>query len=859
MLSDLVNLDEILHQISFKGKMGSPLKPFEQLMGCMPPSQSHHLPEPYRWLMTDPESPIIDFYPQSFTIDMNGKRWPWEAVVLLPFIDSKRLLDAMGTIDESLLTEGERQRNSVSSTIVLVHDPQHQSESIAGIGTTEGFQDIKENKTRSTPLELSEWSLTNTTTEGDVTSGAFKPALSPGVQVPLPGYGSLRDAPIHSLWRRKLGINVFGSRSRYKTSCLEISSVMPPIPAIESLAPKLIGTSIFVNYPYFIEGLITAVSDETSTIRGSNATKRWTEKESERWKVQRDGMTRLIEYGEGYTGTGGITIPEDQAVTLSVRPFQDLVKTKGGKIMKRYATFEVEVPLISTFWNPSQPDPRLQGIPSRLEKNAYEIAMPLYETYPKKLTRLKTGKKNRAKRGKLLPPKRKSQNDSSHLEDSASESSYKPTQLNKGTKTRTKRGNLLPPKRESSNDDKLTHDSTSVVDVPQASLLPPNNLTSKKEAVQKRGFSTAALPSESEIWCNLPAIVSRNTKTYDATHSRFGIGRISSSQVAARPARKNIDAFGPRYHLKKPGFVRPAALTRNTSGVRGRLFAAGVVAAAFLFSPTGATQSTSTGFGFNSAKASLIETNSKLWRSERCTLASFAIDDLQKALQTRGGESYEDGDTTTAVPPLEFAHGTTTISFIFQGGIIAAVDSRASLGSFVGSKTTEKVLPVNSHILGTMAGGAADCMFWIRKLKSEALLHELTEGYRMSVARASRLLSNALYQNRKLGLSVGTMIMGFDKDGPPRIYYVDNSGVRIEGDLFAVGSGSTFALGILDNERKHAMTEDEAIALGIKAIRHATFRDAYSGGFINVFLITKEGWKKVYTEDLARSPDARVE
>lgn len=28
-------------------------------------------------------------------------------------------------------------------------------------------------------------------------------------------------------------------------------------------------------------------------------------------------------------------------------------------------------------------------------------------------------------------------------------------------------------------------------------------------------------------------------------------------------------------------------------------------------------------------------------------------------------------------PPIEFAHGTTTLAFIFQGGIVAAVDSRA--------------------------------------------------------------------------------------------------------------------------------------------------------------------------------------
>ena len=134
-------------------------------------------------------------------------------------------------------------------------------------------------------------------------------------------------------------------------------------------------------------------------------------------------------------------------------------------------------------------------------------------------------------------------------------------------------------------------------------------------------------------------------------------------------------------------------------------------------------------------------------------------------------------------------------------------------------------------------------------------MHELAEGCRMSVARASRLLSNALYENRGLSLSVGTMVMGYDdmKGSIPRIYYVDNSGTRIEGDLFAVGSGSTFALGILDTERRHDMSVNEAVALGIKAIRHATYRDAYSGGFINVYLITPDGWQRVFSEDLARS------
>jgi 20S proteasome subunit beta 5 len=151
-----------------------------------------------------------------------------------------------------------------------------------------------------------------------------------------------------------------------------------------------------------------------------------------------------------------------------------------------------------------------------------------------------------------------------------------------------------------------------------------------------------------------------------------------------------------------------------------------------------------------------------------------------------------------------------------------------------------------------MAGGAADCSFWIRRLQTESRNYELSEGQNISVARVSRILADYLYQNRGNDLSVGTMILGFDDDSDdPSIYYVDNTGTRLKGDSFAVGSGSTFALGVLDTERKEHMKEKEAITLGIKAIRHATFRDAFSGGFIAVYVIKSSGWKKVFSEDLA--------
>lgn len=49
--------------------------------------------------------------------------------------------------------------------------------------------------------------------------------------------------------------------------------------------------------------------------------------------------------------------------------------------------------------------------------------------------------------------------------------------------------------------------------------------------------------------------------------------------------------------------------------------------------------------------------------------------------------------------------------------------------------------------------------------------------------------------------SQGTMICGWDKTGPA-LFYVDSDGQRLKGDLFSVGSGSTFAYGVLDQVRQ---------------------------------------------------------
>ncbi|WFD44153.1 proteasome endopeptidase complex [Malassezia psittaci] len=210
---------------------------------------------------------------------------------------------------------------------------------------------------------------------------------------------------------------------------------------------------------------------------------------------------------------------------------------------------------------------------------------------------------------------------------------------------------------------------------------------------------------------------------------------------------------------------------------------------------------------------------------------------------------FTDVDSSNANARIKLKHGTTTLAFRYKGGVVIAVDSRASAGSYIASGSVKKVIEINPYLLGTMAGGAADCQYWETWLGIQCRLYELRNKERISVAAASKILSNLVYSYKGMGLSMGTMICGWDKTGPA-IFYVDSEGSRLKGDLFSVGSGSTFAYGVLDQGYHWDLEYEEALDLGRRSIYAATHRDAYSGNTINLFHMDREGWKFIGNYDV---------
>ncbi|XP_043474581.1 proteasome subunit beta type-5 [Leptopilina heterotoma] len=197
---------------------------------------------------------------------------------------------------------------------------------------------------------------------------------------------------------------------------------------------------------------------------------------------------------------------------------------------------------------------------------------------------------------------------------------------------------------------------------------------------------------------------------------------------------------------------------------------------------------------------------------------------------------------------IKFNHGTTTLGFIYKNGIILAVDSRATGGNFIGSQCVKKVVEINDYLLGTIAGGAADCVYWDRVLAKQCRLYELRNRERISIAAASKLMTNMVYNYKGMGLSIGMMIAGWDKRGPS-LYYVDSEGTRTTGQVFSVGSGSLFAYGVLDSLYDWNLEDEAAYDLGRRSIYHATHRDAASGGIVRVYHMKPTGWVHISNDD----------
>ncbi len=232
--------------------------------------------------MTSGSSPILDYYPPTFVVDMNGKKSAWEGIALIPFIEERRLLAALHSANQattSPLTASEHARNArVGHEHLIFYDASCRDSYAA---PSPAFATIFDLASRAVEWRLpaipinaaAAASPADSAAAADVKSpisaaltvdqkqapssqqaltsidssngGAFVPHLCPGVVTPYPGYPNLRILKAEGSLAA-VSVNVFGRESKKESLLLKLSVSDPVALApfngnVEAYAQSLVG------------------------------------------------------------------------------------------------------------------------------------------------------------------------------------------------------------------------------------------------------------------------------------------------------------------------------------------------------------------------------------------------------------------------------------------------------------------------------------------------------------------------------------------------------------------------------------------------------------------------------------------
>ena len=337
---------------------GEPFRPFEQLMAVQPPSSSKLLPEPFRHFMEDPTSTLAEFFPSEIAVDFEGKRNDWEGVVLLPFLDAKRLKDAVASVEEKLLSPAQIARNVPGNLIFFNHAP-------------EGAGDVQSTLPKSfAGLFPAKSKMTMKTPPGefpdDVKCFGGDDSVFPGTKVGLDspsGFPTLQTLPVSGALKNA-GVKVFGNASKKESLIVQINGIdenlVGDVSNTRDVAAQLLNQRVQIKWPYLQEALVVGVSDAKERfvpVPGKPKELASRPNGAAEWGAELQRVSR--EYIEQYGVSSG-----SSRIALHCRACEGLVRHPDGSLQKRFAKTETTVPLQLVIAKHNAPPKRLDERPA---------------------------------------------------------------------------------------------------------------------------------------------------------------------------------------------------------------------------------------------------------------------------------------------------------------------------------------------------------------------------------------------------------------------------------------------------------------------------------------------------------------
>ncbi|RKP39766.1 proteasome subunit beta type-1 [Dimargaris cristalligena] len=202
-------------------------------------------------------------------------------------------------------------------------------------------------------------------------------------------------------------------------------------------------------------------------------------------------------------------------------------------------------------------------------------------------------------------------------------------------------------------------------------------------------------------------------------------------------------------------------------------------------------------------------------------------------------------------------HGGTNLAIAGPDYCLLASDTRQSNGYNINTRFAPKTFKLSNKSVLATAGCQPDCAMVTTRVKQSMLTYKHNHNKEMSTSAIAQMLSIMLYQRRFFPYYDFNILGGLDEDGKGCVYSYDAVGSYERVPCSAFGSASALIQPFLDNQvrnknqlGKPKVTEfepvtplplAEALRICKDSFTSATERDIYTGDYLQIFIITREG------------------
>ncbi|KAJ3235101.1 Proteasome subunit beta type-1 [Chytriomyces hyalinus] len=195
-------------------------------------------------------------------------------------------------------------------------------------------------------------------------------------------------------------------------------------------------------------------------------------------------------------------------------------------------------------------------------------------------------------------------------------------------------------------------------------------------------------------------------------------------------------------------------------------------------------------------------------------------------------------------------NGGTTLAIAGEDFCVVAGDTRQSEGYLINSRYSPKVYHLHNNTVLATGGMHADGVALVKRIGQNLDWYVHKHDKDMSAQALAQMLSTILYSKRFFPYYVWNTLGGLDENGKGCVFSYDPVGNFEKLHWSASGSAGHLLQPFLDNQighkhqsnvEHHLLPLDKVLKIVKDAFNGATERDIYTGDFVEIFIITKDG------------------